>query len=108
MRETHGAGDNHKRVEASRRILQLNDEAYASMSDDVLTVRLGVAYDFLGRDFAAWTSLFKNRHPPVGLEIEANRSENPMRAASAATSTWGPKPLTARPCPREGRGPTRC
>jgi DNA-binding transcriptional LysR family regulator len=70
-----------KLLQFARRILQLNDEAYASMSDDVLTgfVRLGVPYDFFGRDFAAWISLFKNRHPMVGLEIEANQSENLMK-----------------------------
>src|ERR1700739_4762337 len=60
-----------KLLQYARKILQLNDEAYASMSDDVLTgfVCLGVPYDFFGRDFAAWISLFKNRHPMVGLEI---------------------------------------
>jgi DNA-binding transcriptional LysR family regulator len=42
-------------------------------------VRLGVPYDFFGRDFATWISLFKNRHPMVGLEIEANQSENLMK-----------------------------
>lgn len=70
-----------KLLQFGRRILQLNDEAYASMSDDALTgfVRLGVPYDFFGRNFAAWISLFKNRHPMVGLEIEANQSENLMR-----------------------------
>jgi DNA-binding transcriptional LysR family regulator len=67
-----------KLVEFARRILQLNDEAYASMSDDVLAgfVRLGVPYDFFGRNFAAWLASFKNKHPMVGLEIEANQSEN--------------------------------
>jgi DNA-binding transcriptional LysR family regulator len=67
-----------KLLQFARKILQLNDEAYASMSDDALTgfVRLGVPYDFFGRNFAAWISLFKNRHPMVGLEIEANQSEN--------------------------------
>jgi DNA-binding transcriptional LysR family regulator len=70
-----------KLLQFARRILQLNDEAYASMSDDVLTgfVRLGVPYDFFGRDFAAWIALFKNRHPMVGLEIEANQSENLLK-----------------------------
>ena len=68
-------------LQFARRILQLNDEAYASMSDDSLTgsVRLGVPYDFFGRDFATWLALFKSRHPMVGLEIEANQSENLMR-----------------------------
>ena len=67
-----------KLVQYARRILQLNDEAYASMSDDVLTgfVRLGVPLDFFGRDFTTWLARFKNRHPMVGLEVEANQSEN--------------------------------
>jgi DNA-binding transcriptional LysR family regulator len=62
----------------ARRILQLNDEAYASMSDDILAgfVRLGVPLDFFGRDFTAWLARFKNKHPMVGLEVEANQSEN--------------------------------
>lgn len=66
-----------KLLQFARRILQLNDEAYASMSDDVLTgfVRLGVPFDFFGRDFATWLAAFKNKHPMVGLEIEANQSE---------------------------------
>src|SRR5882724_10098422 len=70
-----------KLVRYARRILQLNDEAYASMSDDVLTgfVRLGVPLDFFGRDFTTWLARFKNRHPMVGLEVEANQSENLMK-----------------------------
>jgi len=67
-----------KLVQYARRILQLNDEAYASMSDEVLTgfVKLGVPLDFFGRDFTTWLARFKNRHPMVGLEVEANQSEN--------------------------------
>src|SRR5271170_3881944 len=67
-----------KLAQYARRILQLNDEAYASMSDDVLTgfVRLGVPLDFFGRDFTAWLARFKNKHPMVGLEVEANQSES--------------------------------
>lgn len=67
-----------KLIQFARRMLQLNDEAYASMSDNALSgfVRLGVPYDFFGRDFATWIALFKNRHPMVGLEIEADQSEN--------------------------------
>src|SRR5579863_8152721 len=70
-----------KLVQYARRILQLNDEAYASMSDDVLTgsVRLGVPLDFFGRDFTTWLGRFRNRHPMVGLEVEANQSENLMK-----------------------------
>jgi DNA-binding transcriptional LysR family regulator len=73
-----------KLVQYARRIMQLNDEAYASMSDDVLTgfVRLGVPLDFFGRDFTAWLARFKNRHPMVGLEIEANQSENLIKRSA--------------------------
>jgi DNA-binding transcriptional LysR family regulator len=73
-----------KLLQFARRILQLNDEAYASISEDVLTgfVRLGVPYDFFGRNFATWIAQFKNRHPMVGLEIEANQSENLMKRNS--------------------------
>lgn len=71
-------------LQFARRILQLNDEAYSSMSDDELTgfVRLGVPYDFFGRDFATWLAMFKNKHPMVGLEIEANQSENLMKRSA--------------------------
>src|SRR5260370_42682616 len=70
-----------KLVQHARKILQLNDEAYASMSDDVLTgfVRLGVPLDFFGRDFTTWLARFKSKHPMVGLEVEANQSENLMK-----------------------------
>lgn len=73
-----------KLVQFARRILQLNDEAYASMSDDVLSgsVRLGVPLDFFGRDFTAWLAQFKNRHPMVGLEVEANQSENLIKRSA--------------------------
>jgi DNA-binding transcriptional LysR family regulator len=73
-----------KLVRYARRILQLNDEAYASMSDDVLTgfVRLGVPLDFFGRDFTAWLAQFKNRHPMVGLEVESNQSENLIKRSA--------------------------
>jgi DNA-binding transcriptional LysR family regulator len=73
-----------KLVQYARRILQLNDEAYASMSDDVLTgfVRLGVPLDFFGRDFTTWLARFKARHPMVGLEVESNQSENLMKRSA--------------------------
>jgi DNA-binding transcriptional LysR family regulator len=73
-----------KLVPYARRILQLNDEAYASMSDDVLTgfVRLGVPLDFFGRDFTAWLARFKNKHPMVGLEVESNQSENLLKRSA--------------------------
>jgi DNA-binding transcriptional LysR family regulator len=73
-----------KLLQYARRILQLNDEAYASMSDDVLTgfVRLGVPLDFFGRDFMTWLARFKRKHPMVGLEIEANQSENLMKRSA--------------------------
>lgn len=70
-----------KLLQYARRILQLNDEAYVSMSDDALTgfVRLGVPLDFFGRDFTTWLAGFKNLHPMVGLEVEANQSENLLK-----------------------------
>ena len=73
-----------KLVNYARQILQLNDEAYASMSDDVLTgfVRLGVPLDFFGRDFTTWLARFKSKHPMVGLEVEANQSENLMKRSA--------------------------
>ncbi len=39
-------------LQYARRMMQLNDEAYASMSDDALSgfVKLGVPLDFLGRN----------------------------------------------------------
>jgi DNA-binding transcriptional LysR family regulator len=45
-------------------------------------VKLGVPYDFFGRNFATWLASFKNRHPMVGLEIEANQSENLMKRSA--------------------------
>jgi len=65
----------------ARRMLQLNDEAYSSMCDDILTgsVRIGVPLDFFGRDIAIWLARFKQRHPMVTLEVEANQSDNLMR-----------------------------
>lgn len=73
-----------KLLQYARRILQLNDEAYASMSDDLLTgfVRLGVPLDFFGRDFTSWLTGFKALHPMVGLEIEANQSENLLKRSA--------------------------
>lgn len=73
-----------KLLQYARRILQLNDEAYASMSDDVLTgfVRLGVPLDFFGRDFTSWLTEFKALHPMVGFEIEANQSENLLKRSA--------------------------
>ena len=73
-----------KLLHYARRILQINDEAYASMSDDLLTgfVRLGVPLDFFGRDFTTWLARFKNKHPMVGMEVEANQSENLMKRSA--------------------------
>jgi DNA-binding transcriptional LysR family regulator len=70
-----------KLLQYSRKILQLNDEACVSMSDDVLSgfVRLGVPLDFFGRDFTTWLAKFKSKHPMVGLEVEANQSEYLMK-----------------------------
>jgi DNA-binding transcriptional LysR family regulator len=73
--------DGGKLLQYARRILQINDEAYASMSEDALIgfVRLGVPLDFFGRDFTTWLARFKNQHPMVGLEIESNQSENLLK-----------------------------
>lgn len=70
-----------KLVQYARRILQLNDEAFGSMSDAALTgsVKLGVPLDFFGRDFTTWLTAFKRSHPMVGLEVEANQSENLLK-----------------------------
>ncbi|AQQ03890.1 LysR family transcriptional regulator [Roseibium algicola] len=74
-------GEGKRLAQYARRMLQLNDEAYSSMSDDVLSgsVRLGVPLDFFGRDIAIWLARFKQRHPMVALEVEANQSDNLMR-----------------------------
>lgn len=76
--------DGTKLLQYARRMMQLNDEAYAAMSDDVLTgvVRLGVPLDFFGRNFTRWLAGFKALHPIVGLEIEANQSENLMKRSA--------------------------
>lgn len=73
--------EGNKLLQYARRILQLNDEAFGSMSDAALTgsVRLGVPLDFFGRDFTAWLTAFKRLHPMVGLEVEANQSENLLK-----------------------------
>lgn len=65
----------------ARRILLLNDEAYASMREDALTgfVRLGVPLDFFGRDFTTWLARFKGTNPMVAFEVEANQSESLMK-----------------------------
>lgn len=67
-----------KLLQYARRILQLNDEAFGSMSDEALTgfVKLGVPLDFFGRDFTRWLTDFKKLHPMAALEVEANQSEN--------------------------------
>lgn len=70
-----------KLLQYARRILQLNDEAFGSMSDEALTgfVKLGVPLDFFGRDFTTWLTAFKKLHPMVGLEVEANQSDNLLK-----------------------------
>jgi len=67
-----------KLLQFAHRLLQLNDEAYSSMSDNVFTgfVRLGVPLDFFGRNFTSWLARFKGLHPMVGLEVESNQSDN--------------------------------
>lgn len=73
--------DGSRLLEFAQRILQLNDEAYSSMSDDVLTgfVRLGVPLDFFGRNFTTWLAGFKSLNPMVSLEVESNQSENLLK-----------------------------
>lgn len=65
----------------ARRILQLNDEACASMREDALAgfVKLGVALNFLGRDFTAWLARFKRQKHVVSIEVEANQSDLLMK-----------------------------
>lgn len=76
--------EGRKLLRYARRILQLNDEAYASMSDDVLSgsVHLGVPLDFFGRDFTSWLTAFKKLHPMVALEVEANQSESLLKRSA--------------------------
>lgn len=73
--------EGNKLVQYARRILQLNDEAYASLCDEALSgmVHLGVPLDFFGRNFTNWLAGFKALHPMVGLEVEANQSENLLK-----------------------------
>ena len=73
-----------KFVRYARRILQLNDEAYASMCDADLAgfLRLGVPLDFLGRDFTTWLAKFKIKNPMIGFEVEANQSESLMKRSA--------------------------
>src|SRR5260370_7452482 len=91
-------------VQYARRILQLNDEACASMSDDALAgfVRLGVPLDFFGRDFTIWLARFKAEHPMVGLEVEANQSEtlqNRTARRTFALPFFNPYPRPTPPTP---------
>lgn len=74
-------GEGTRLAQYARRMLQLNDEAYSSLFDDVLTgsVHIGVPLDFFGRDIATWLARFKQRHPMVSLEVEANQSDNLKR-----------------------------
>src|SRR5215510_9146817 len=48
--------DGSRLLDYAGRMLQLNDEAYSSMSGDALSgfVRLGVPLDFFGRNFTSW------------------------------------------------------
>lgn len=68
----------------ARRILLLNDEAYASMREESLTgfVRLGVPLDFFGRDFTTWLARFKGTNPMVAFEVEANQSESLIKRST--------------------------
>lgn len=68
----------------ARRILHLNDEAYASMRGESLTefVRVGVPLDFFGNEFTKWLARFKDTNPNVAFEVEATMSENLMKRSS--------------------------
>lgn len=68
----------------ARRILQVNDEAYASMREDELCgfLRLGVPLDFFGRDVTRWLALFKTRNPMVAIEVEADQSDCLIRKSA--------------------------
>jgi DNA-binding transcriptional LysR family regulator len=70
--------DGSRLLEYATRMLQLNDEAFSSVSDHALSgfVRLGVPLDFFGRNFTSWLAKFKVLHPMVGLEVETDQSEN--------------------------------
>jgi DNA-binding transcriptional LysR family regulator len=76
--------DGERLLQYANRILQLNDEAYSSMSDKALAgfVRLGVPLDFFGRNLTRWLARFKSLHPGVGLEVESDQSEQLLRRAS--------------------------
>ena len=85
-------------VQHARRILQLNDEAYASMSDDLLTgfVRLGVPLDFFGRNFTVWARTVQGRTSDgrpggrgqsVGKLAEAQRTRG-LRSYLLQTGSW--------------------
>jgi DNA-binding transcriptional LysR family regulator len=65
-------------LDYASRMLQLNDEACSSVSKSSHTgfIRLGVPLDFFGRNFTNWLAQFKSLHPMVGLDVEANQSEN--------------------------------
>jgi DNA-binding transcriptional LysR family regulator len=70
--------DGSRLLDYASRMLQLNDEAYSSMSEHALSsfVHLGVPLDFFGRSFTCWLTRFKTLHPMVRLEVEADESEN--------------------------------
>jgi DNA-binding transcriptional LysR family regulator len=63
-------------VRYARRILHLNDEAYAAIVQPEIsgTVHLGVPADFLERDLPALLDAFSHRHSLVHLEIRSDLS----------------------------------
>ena len=75
--------DGRKFLRYAGRILQVNDEAYSSLSEEKLTgtARLGVPLDFFGRKFTAWLAEFQSFHPMVGLEVESDQSDNLIKRA---------------------------
>jgi DNA-binding transcriptional LysR family regulator len=76
--------DGDRLAQYARRLLALNDEAYAALREDTLSgfVRLGVPLDFFGSDFTTWLARFKGNNPMVALEVEANQSENLIKRSA--------------------------
>jgi DNA-binding transcriptional LysR family regulator len=83
-RVLHLTLDGDRLLEYASRILELNDEAYSSVSARTLSgfVRVGLPLDFFGRNLAGWLARFKSLHPMVGLEVESDQSEQLFRRAS--------------------------
>jgi DNA-binding transcriptional LysR family regulator len=76
--------DGERLLQYANRILQLNDEAYSSLSESARAgfVRLGLPLDFFGRNFICWLARFKSLNPGIGLEVESDQSEQLLRRTS--------------------------